>query len=287
MSAWRSMTDGSVDLDIGLGGVSLPFDAPVLWVLNGDPRLERQGGAQFYGGWAGKQEQFTEADIPFPPGMSVETVFTKDGKSFEAVTARNIIIAPFGIRMSWVAEGTRSSQYFAGGRRHLQVLAILAAKDSKDAPIEYHCPVLLSAKGFQAQHFEQALTRWRNALRKTLRDSGSGAPPWVFYLSIGTFGQDRITERVGSDNRSSLITPITAYIPKSITPDMLDRLYVGTSIVKEMQALREDADEWLKAWENDAVLATPADAPPTIEDDDPGAFGDDDPGAFGDLEIPF
>src|SRR5690554_5038131 len=110
--------------------VDLPFPVVYIWALNGQSSYKSQGGALYYGGWAAKAEDLhaitDQQGIAVPADGKQVTISSRDGGKFEAYTARHIIVAPFGKRISWLYDGKRSADYIEGGRRHLQVLAYMA-----------------------------------------------------------------------------------------------------------------------------------------------------------------
>lgn len=233
------------------GGIELPFHAPVLWVVNGNAKLRQMNNALYFGGWAGKMTDVQEAqrswDIEFiPQGWVDGEVVPENGAPFPAYLTRSLLVAPIGLRLSWVGVGnTRHAQYQAGTRQHVQALVFIGSRE-KGGTIGWG-PAVLSAKGYQAQNLTKAFKDWERhtaALRKSV---APGIPAWCFYLAIGTFGTDRKAISVGKGTQSS-ITPIGAYLPESIDEKTLESLFVGEDVAEEMATYLADAGEWLNAW---------------------------------------
>jgi hypothetical protein len=142
--------------------IELPFNAPVFYWLNGQPAmrgLAQQAPAVYFGGWAVDQEAFESAKEEYGElkGLQIPLVdmTSKNGKDYRAYVTRNLYAAPISYRACWVlaneqtGTSSRTVQYAEGARHHVQLLALAASKtESGFAPWG---PVVLSAKGFQAQ----------------------------------------------------------------------------------------------------------------------------------------
>jgi hypothetical protein len=238
----------------------LPFPVVYIWALNGQGSYRSEGGALYYGGWASKSEDLQDAaeaqNLDLPKDWVPVTISSRDGGEFEAYTARNIIIAPIGKRLSWLHDGKRSSAYVEGGRRHLQILAYLAENrgESEEPRFKSWGPVVLTAKGYQARNVLDALARWEKATASIRRKVAPQIPAWCFYLSLGTYEKERQAINVGKPGAQSPITPITAYIPEKLTEKLMEDLFVGSEVANAMSEYHDQASDWLKAWSAEALV---------------------------------
>jgi hypothetical protein len=250
-------------LDMGMragDAVELPFPVIYIWALNGQASYKSQGGALYYGGWACKAEDLQaitdQQELPVPADWKQVTIASRDGGEFEAVTSRNVVVAPIGKRESWLFDGKRFADYVEGGRRHLQVLAYLAEPRGENGKKQFAPwgPVVLTAKGYQARNLLDAFVRWDKATSQIRWKIAPGVPAWCFYLSLGTFGRERQAINVGKPGTQSPITPISAYIPERLTDDFVANLFVGHQIAEQMATLQDQAADWLKAWKEEAAV---------------------------------
>lgn len=233
--------------------IELPYFTPKFWVVNGDPRLRAVGGAQFFGGFAVTVEDWQKAceelgiEVCTPPGFIQTETETQDGKTLEVFMSRNLIVAPIANRVTWTnADGQRFNAYAPGTRQHAQVIAYMARK-LEDGTFDTFGPIMITAKGFQAKNVLDSFGAWDRATKQVRGKVAPGVPAWCFYLSVGTFGE-RKQVLVGKGAQSP-ITPITAYIPKEINGELLERLFVGQEVAETMLVYLEDAEEWLHAYE--------------------------------------
>jgi hypothetical protein len=239
--------------------IELPFPAPYLWALNGQPSYKSQGGALYYGGWATKAEDVDAligaSDLPVPAEWKRATIALRDGGEFEAYTTRNLIVAPIGKRESWLLDGKRSSEYMEGGRRHIQALCYLAEGigDAGNRQFQPWGPVVLTAKGYQARNLLDAFSKWERATATLRWKVAPKVPAWCFYLSLGTFGRERQALNVGKPGAQSPITPIGAYISDRLDESMIANLFVGQEVAEHMAELQDQAAEWLGAWQDPAL----------------------------------
>lgn len=234
--------------------VDLSFPVVYAWALNGQNTYKSQGGALYYGGWAAKVEDVhavtNQQGIEIPTGWKGVTIPARDGGEFDAYTTRSLIVAPFGKRISWLYDGKRSVDYVEGGRRHVQVLAYLAhAKGEGEArQIIPWGPVVLTAKGYQARGLMDAFKAWEKATAQVRYKVAPGVPAWCFYMSIGTYGKERIAMNVGKPGAQSPITPLISYIPGQLTEEFFSGLFVGQDVAEHMGELLEQSQDWLNAW---------------------------------------
>lgn len=278
----------------GGGSIELPFIAGVAWVVNGDAKLapvKESTPALYYGGFSADAEAFQLANeaLEFSiPKSWVPTQQTNDnGKSFSTFTTRVVHAAPMGFRESWIDKdsGMRYPKYAENTRHHLQVLTQLAVPVMENGSKVFKpwLPCILSAKGYQASNLLGAFKEWSRksaAARKALGEQGESA--WSFYVTIGTFGPERIAKMVGKGSQQNPITPVGVDLPKTITADYCRERYIGNATVESLAQMSEMADDWLKAWDTTmepqeqrveeervpvAVAARGASQPPEENDD--------------------
>lgn len=276
----------SAGMEFG-GAAELPFIAVLFWALNGSPQQKAQlampGGAPalYFGGWMCERSDMDEAlqagAQSLPAGMVSTEYVNRDGKDLPCYSTRRLILAPIGVRSSWVLGGARSPSYMDGSRQHAQVLALLANTkgNGKEAVYEAWGPVVLTAKGYQAQAMLDGLKAWNRHTQALRSQIAPNVPAWAFYLGLGTFGEEYKARKVGKAGRQSTITPVEAYLPEHVTEELLRKLFVGRETAKFMADLSREAREWLHDWDEPT-------ASPVID----GAVYEEAPDGFGG-EIPF
>lgn len=249
--------------------ITLPFPHAILWVINGAGSYRSQGGALYHGGWSCNTDELQEAvqqqGLEIPADWKSITQDSRDGTEYEAYVTRSVICAPVGKRESWLLEGQRSSNYVKGGRRHIQVLVMLAEKGKGGKFIPWG-PAVLSAKGYQARYLLDAFNAWDKASAAIRRQIAPGIPAWCFYLALGTFGEKPDIQQVGKTGAQSPITPIKAYIPPEIDEKLITSLYVGPETAAVMADLLDKAQEWLAAWKQPVASEVSDIAPPNAND---------------------
>jgi hypothetical protein len=262
----NALNDGML---AGGQSVQLPFTAPFFYVVNGDIRLKAMGGVPYFGGWSVDAESCLDAAQEYgqemqPLGFSRAESVGRGNKTIEIFQSRSILVAPIGIRRSWISEDPstgsikRAADYFAGARQHTQLLAYVGHKDGIIKP---WAPGVLTAKGWQANFLQDAIKAWKNHIEKARKAAAPNVPAWCFYLSLGTFGSEVKLKSVGKGSQST-ITPIEAYLPDQVNAELLEKLYVGKQIYADMVALKEDAKEWLEAWGHPSPKAQQIDTIP-------------------------
>lgn len=234
------------------GETKLPFDAPVIWVLNGAAQykpFQQQAPAMYFGGWATDSVTLDTMD-KIPNGMVKHEFTPKGGETITVYSARQIAVATFGKRLSSVDKnGVRYPGYQKGASPRLQVLAILAEIDANKKRIPLY-PVVLSAKGYQASNILNAINDWSAKTAKARRDFADKLPANLFWMHIGTFGNEPNYKQVGQGNAKSPITPVMCHLPETIDEKLIDARFVGEQVAQEMDALREQATAWLDAWKS-------------------------------------
>lgn len=237
----------STNMNVG-GGIQLPFNTIYPFWYNGDKRNQRMAQnspAEYFGGWVFEGAQLdalcqTETRN-VPAGLYRDTFTARDGTSFPAYFGRHLLLATIGTRTAWRENdnGKMSSK--------TQVLSYLAEK--VESQIVPWGSVVLTASGWQTKELQNALKSWDNKLKPALKLFAPGVPSWFFYMSLGTFGDQRQEKMVGPVGSQSPIVPIQAYVPATIDEATLTRLFVGEDIAAVLAGLSDEAQEWLHAWD--------------------------------------
>ena len=267
------LPEGMASEFTGLGSqtIELPFMAPMLWWLNGDPRAQTASEASKMGGWAISQDEIELLDAP-PPGFVGVTLVNARGQEYSASLARYVAVAVIGSREQWVLPDANFGGRTRGYSR-IQVLGYMATVNQARQYVPYG-PVVLSAKSYSAKYLKEALSEWSRKTAQSRRKLANNLPAWLFYAPIGTFGASRDAVMVGPDpNSQSPITPCRLMkMPDEQTANTLRGWYVGKSVVEEMSEYKQAAGEWLKAWDGmngngQASQAEHRSAPPPPPDD--------------------
>jgi hypothetical protein len=256
------------------GGIELPFTAPYFWWMNGSPQmraLSQQAPALYFGGWSVDADSWENATDEYGAlrgvAMTAADLTSRGGKEYKAYVSRYVFVAPISYRVAWVVSNEqtgqtqRFTQYTPGARHHVQLLAMMCSKDSDTQYVPWG-PVVLSAKGFQAQKLLDAAKEWDKFLSKIRRQHAPKVPPFGFLMCLGTFGNEIKTEQVGKGASKSPITPLSMAMPKEATLDLLKKIYVGQGGLSLMADWLVDAKPWLEAWKG----SQPPAAAPAADD---------------------
>lgn len=233
---YEEYKNSNVGLD---GGASLPFDAPIFYWMRGEPNAPKGNtGVRYYGGWACDPSTMIE---PVPSVFALEDFQSSTGQEYQAYAARHLHVAIIAKRQRWVTDES------GHGRGHVQILAFAAVKTKgENAALQPWAPVVMSAKSTSAMALESEIRRWEQVTRMIRRQEFDNIPAWSFYLTIGTFGQDRLQVEVGK-TKKNFITPPRLY-DQQLTASSLGKRLVDVETWKKMGELRDLAEEWLQAW---------------------------------------
>ena len=247
-------------------GVRLPFAALYIHVINGDPKLkDSKCPAQYFGGFSADADRMGEmVDLGevdgLPGGWTAYTGVSGD-KEWNALGSRSITVAVIKGRQSWLDKTgfTRFPNYTATNtRRHLQYLGALAVGGN------FYAPVVITAKGFQAQRVIEAADGWKRAIRPCLKElNATTLPRSAWWISLGTSGDKPEFETVGREAQNR-ITPIRAILPAGkLEAEMVKALFVGAQNLRRFAEMYEQAKDWLEAWK------TPVAPQPESRDEQP------------------
>lgn len=264
------------------GTVELPFPAPAFYIVNGNAQLAALQNFQYYGGWACNVDKVKEAadhwdNTIYPiPGLQETQIVMDNNQQLNVMAARSLVVAPIGLRQysstfdQATGQTRRVAPYTPGARPGMQVLCVLGYRDQSGA-IFHWAPILLTAKGYQVNNLQKAITNWQKAIKPVLKKMVPETPPSsianLFWMSIGTFGKERKQDLVGTGQKKP-ITPISVFIPDVIDETLLGKLYVGEAMAEFMADISDQAKEWLQAF-NGLEPVTAKAAPATVEMNEP------------------
>jgi len=239
------------DAERGGEGIRLPFPAMYAYVLNGDAKLKQLGNVQYFGGFATDADKVGEmveaGELPdFPEAWSA---FEGQGEkgAYHSLGARSLRFAPIGYRQSWIGSDSaiRGEKYDPDKgltRRHIQYLGQMLDDAS------HVFPVVITAKGYQAQNLIEALGRWKTALGPHLKAlNATRFPLSAFWLHIGTTGPKPEFVTVGKKTTHA-ITPIRPLIPEGLGLEAVAALFVGRENLMLHGELLSQSAEWRGAW---------------------------------------
>ena len=239
------------DAETAGGGVQLPFPVAYIHWQNGDPKAKahaKDNPALYFGGWAtdnDKLGQLVEDGVVagYPEGWSA---FEGHGENaWNGMATRAITFSFISTRERWLgADGVSYTAEYdpEHTRRHLQTLALLysAAK-----PWGY---TVLTAKGFQAKYFREAVAAWSKAIAPHRKAIGAATLPLsAFAIRVGTAGEKPEAVAVGRTATKS-ITPIRPIIPDDLTAEAIEKRFIGATNLRANIERLEMAGEWMAAW---------------------------------------
>ena len=251
------------------GGVRLPFSTLYTHVVNGDPKLkDSKCPALHFGGFSmdadrlGAMIDLGELEA-YPAGWT-SYIGVSGEKEWNALGSRTITVAVIKGRQSWLDKtGYERSPVYTETttRRHLQYLCGLAVGGA------YYAPVVVTAKGFQAQRILESIDAWQRAIRPFLKElNATKLPRSAFWFTIGTNGDKPEWEMVGKE-ATNRITPIRALLPPKMDAEIVKSRFVGPENLRRLAEMFEQAKDWLEAWK------TPqAPPPPETEPEAPEPF---------------
>lgn len=244
-------------LNNAMGGdaIALPFAAVYFRWQRGNPQISADlgCGASHFGGWMSDAAAAAESGIELPPWLSLEYFTYSDGGQKEVWATRFLHVAFIGKRSRWETDPQSGRQ-----RSHVQYLAYTANYNHETKLFEPWQPVVLTAKGLNTKHLNNAINQWAKI---TANERMNGYPAWVYWCTIGTFGQFYKLPA----GQSYITPPRLIYDPKKISREYVAARYVGDELGKTMIELAEAAQDWLAAWkkesDSDADAPVPAPAP--------------------------
>lgn len=227
---------------------SLPFPAPIFYVVNGKPESQGSVPTTKFGGWATDAEKLDQilAGAKVPSFLTVANFNSNSGPAFRVYTSRALVVSIACWRSSWISKDKRRTpEYAEGSRRHIQALGVVAVPG--DNGFEIWSNVILSAKGLQAKKLLIAIEDWSRHTAVIRAKLAPGIPAFMFYCAMGTFGPEPVIEMVGSGTQKSPITPIVV-LQKDIDKAGLEKIYGGETLLDRINELQKSSNQWVNAW---------------------------------------
>lgn len=230
--------------------VSLPFPTVLFrWVRGEAAASQTEGsGTKHFGGWAASDENMTQNVANEIPEYFQGEYFTSPtgDKAYMNYCARYLTISPFATRNRILVDNKDGKK-----RKHIQVACMAALV--VDKVYNPWMPVILSVKGWgNCKWLEDEFKRWKDKTAVMRLKEAKNAPPNLFWMHFGTFGDKRMVETVGKGTTQGWITPPRAYIPadEKITVEWLQKIFIGRELIGKIAAMAEESKEWVDAWKN-------------------------------------
>jgi hypothetical protein len=244
---------------------------PVLQWVNGKATNKKAGGIGHTGGFFCSAEQGVEI-----PGFEPYTMITQDGTEIEGFAARDVNLAVVRTRKSWQvepAEGGLRQRYgydefedaqaagTARGNTHILV-CINGMKEALMLAVSGYTARALAAagqgrdRGIIPAFSGKVLT----AANRLAKKSGKGAsyPLCAFELKVGPKRKADGTpmyDEVGTKQKSPVTLPVWLDEPKTVDATYLKGAYVGHERFMAYQGVHQEAEEWVNAWDSEALSA--------------------------------
>jgi hypothetical protein len=247
--------------------VSLTFPHLRLYWHNGKPDADKNRGVYHYGGWFSGAEDFMNDVSQFDKkpeeiGFKGDNWTGKDGDEYGVYSSRMVYVAPIANRKIW------KSYVFEGATKNkstYSLLGFLAYPTTEK--LCYLGPVVLSGSSWSGAMIEDAVKKFPSLTADARARVAPGVPAWQWYISVGTYGDKRITKSVGT-SKTSPIVPAQIYTPDGgWTDKKIEKYFVPDDVVEQMIETRRAAEEWL-AWkpredkaQNDAEVQAEEDFP--------------------------
>lgn len=245
----------------------LPFPALYAFWRNGNTALKKQNDASYYGGWAITGEGVTDLGLKLPEDF-VMSEYEKNGETKVSYVRRVLTVAIFAKRRWWESkDGTKFGQPDKGLSPNAQYLAALKYSQNSQ-PV----PIVLNLSGYQVSYFAEAVQAWDKAIAqniKALTDQKLGA--YAFWTTLGTVGEFA-TRKVGTGSNTKEINFVSAAIPAEFDAKALKARFVGTDLIRQCAAWKQDAKSWLEFYQTQAKPVAHAEAAPVAQPDEEYPF---------------
>lgn len=245
----------------------LPFPALYAFWRNGNTALKKQNDASYYGGWAITGEGVTELGLKLPEDF-VLSEYEKNGETKVSYVRRVLTVAIFAKRRWWEnKDGVKFGQPDKGLSPNAQYLAALKYSQNSQ-PV----PVVLNLSGYQVSYFAEAVQAWEKAIAqnvKVLTDQKLGA--YAFWTTLGTVGEFA-TRKVGTGSNTKEINFVSAAIPAEFDAKALKARFVGTDLIRQCAAWKQDAKTWLEFYQTQSKPVAHAEAAPVAQPDEEYPF---------------
>lgn len=270
----ESFEDGFLGASVTVEDRSFGPQYPICQYVNGNAKNKKQGGIPFTGGFFISEDQGLSKEVLEKAGFEAVTLVTNDGTELVGYGAQSLTVSPIRYRRCWQVTGTGNSlarrfgwdEYDAAQNegKPRGVAHVLCAIPGID-----DTPVLISFRGMVArgvmgqgkergvipmygQKIVAAANRMARAAHKKTQ-----YPLCAFRLTIGSEmdGKNPVFTTVGSGDAKNTVTrPVWIDEPTGeVTSTVLNRLYVGNERFAAYQDWHTSADEWVVAWETEAL----------------------------------
>lgn len=240
------------------GRVVLPFPHVFFTWHNGRADINNTGIATV-GGWKTDKAEtlvaLNQMGGSVPESFMQETLFTRESKPYDVLTTKYLAYSLIGIREAWFPPKKENQKKSYG----FQALIYAAGIDKQTRKFVPLFPAVLYGKGYNAgNNLKNALSKWRSitaparAQFATNPQSGKVLSAWFFYGLIGSVFKQTdspVRDLVGTGNDKSPVVVCQCYEPETIDKAFLDNAYIGGEVAAAKMQLKEQAQEWLHAWD--------------------------------------
>ena len=222
--------------------VKLPFPVLTLNWHNGYPQAPKQG-VKHYGGWFRDADKFNAdvSEIGCGVGNFVgPELWTNESgeRQYPTMSARAIYVAPIAPKSVWIHGKSENDK----GHSQNFLLVQLGILDENKSLVPW-TPAIISTGYHAMKYINAAIKAWQSDTVDLRLEHAPGVHPSLFYVPIGTFGNNRKTEMVGKGKKSPIA--ICQQAPVEWTPGMLEAHFVGDETALAMVEYKALAAEWL------------------------------------------
>lgn len=250
--------------------VSLDFPYLQLYYwTSGNPqllRVDNNGKAlepnniEIFGGWYAGENKFipqTQLLGGIPKGFYTQELHPK-GDPFTAYTAPLIYVSYITHREGWFARKDSAKKI-----SEIDILCLLGEWQIEEKIFKPYGPIVLSASSYTAGDLKQAFRDWREK-SSVARMNAKQQPESRFFIPVGGFpnidqnGKESVyTERRGTGQKSSVVTPPRLKEPKTIDYNLLKMLFVAhdRSTLDLIRDLYNRAQPWVADMKNKVTRA--------------------------------
>jgi hypothetical protein len=259
---WISQVEGIDQSTVEEYGPQYPF---LQWV-NGKAPEKRAGGVPFTGGWFVQQLQVGRETLE---GWTRGTLIHRDGTETDGFFARDITVSLVHHRRRWLSGTNGDTRGFAWNdydsakawgkaTGHMHALVIVRG-------LEDLGPLVLTMKGSVSAAFIGSKARegviaahsrlvvgQANSL--TAKAGKKGRWPFrAFWLTVGpqrdATGAPVFSEVGVKPNTSQVTLPVALGLHDGMTGDEIGALFVGASLLEQLNQLYTETDAWAHAWD--------------------------------------
>lgn len=234
---------------------ALEFSAPSVQWMNGKRALQKAGGLSFTGGFFFSYEQCEEGTTI--PKWEQDSRVVGNGKEIQGIGAHVAGVTFIRFRRRWVIETDNHREFRAwnnyepGMRGHMQVIGFIKG---------YPNPVCFTFRGTAIRDVTNIMQEHARKVcafvNKSIPQGKPKLPTFAFWTGVRA-GPHAM---VGQGEQSEVTAPTIA-IPKEITSEYCQSIYVGRENLLASQQLFHELDSWSAAWNFDAAPTAQQHAP--------------------------